>query len=235
MKANLTRRTAVGVTLLAVAGLVMAACGTSKPATAPSASGSWPYPNGDIANTRDAAGSTISVANVSKLAQAWTFKLTGRAAAGGGGTGSLAVAPIVQNGVVYPQDLDSNVYALALATGRLTWEYLLNLPKKSGPGPNGVAVVDGTVYGASPTTVFALNATTGHKIWVNNNLLSKGQGTFGIQPQVADGRIYLVEPVRFGARRRSVVGAERVVGQGVVEIQYGSDSGKAVKRRFSQM
>ena len=200
MTANLTKRTAAGAILLVVASLVMAGCGASKPASAgktitfaaaPAARGSWPYPNGDIANTRDAAASTISSENVSKLAEAWTFKLTGPAAAGVTGYGSLAAAPIVLNGVVYFQDLYSNVYALARATGRLKWEYQLNSPEKSGPGPNGVAVADGTVYGASPTSVFALNAMTGRKIWVNNNLLGKGDGTFGIQPQVADGRVYL--------------------------------------------
>jgi outer membrane protein assembly factor BamB len=97
----------------------------------------------------------------------------------------------VVNGVVYIQDLNSNVYALALATGRLKWEYELNTPMKTGPGPDGVAVADGTVYGNSPTTVFALNARTGKTIWVNAHLLSKSQGTFEIQPQVAAGRVYL--------------------------------------------
>jgi len=47
------------------------------------------------------------------------------------------------------------------------------------------------VYGVSPASVFALNARTGKKIWVNSHLLSKGQGTFEIQPQVAGGRVYL--------------------------------------------
>ena len=107
----------------------LAACGSgAKAATAPApaTSGSWPYPNGDLANTRVAAGSTISSANVSRLAQAWTFKLTGKAAAGVRPYGSLAANPIVQNGVVYLQDLDSNVYALALSTGKLEWECRLD-------------------------------------------------------------------------------------------------------------
>ena len=47
------------------------------------------------------------------------------------------------------------------------------------------------VYGATPKTVFALNAATGQVIWSNDSLLNKGQGTFGIQPQVANGRVYL--------------------------------------------
>ena len=131
----------------------LAACGSgAKTATAPAtaSSESWPYSNDDLANTRDATGSTISSANVSRLAQAWTFKLTGKAAVGVRPYGSLTANPIVQNGVVYLQDLDSNVYALALATGRLEWEYRCNQPEKSGPGPNGVAVAGGDVYGLTP-------------------------------------------------------------------------------------
>jgi len=97
----------------------------------------------------------------------------------------------VANGVVYLQDLYANVYAVALRTGKLKWEYQLNTPERSGPGPDGVAVVGGTVYGDSPTSAFALNASTGRTIWVNSHLLSKGQGRFGIQPEVANGRVYL--------------------------------------------
>jgi outer membrane protein assembly factor BamB len=128
---------------------------------------------------------------VSRLAQAWTFKLTGKAAAGVRPVGALTANPIVQNGVVYVQDLDSNVYALGLATGRLEWEYRCDQPERSGPGPNGVAVADGRVYGLTPTAAFAVSATTGRTIWVNGDLLRGGEGTFGIQPQVANGRMYL--------------------------------------------
>jgi glucose dehydrogenase len=38
-------------------------------------------------------------------------------------TGPLTAAPIVRDGVVYVQDLDSDVYAITLATGKLRWEY----------------------------------------------------------------------------------------------------------------
>jgi outer membrane protein assembly factor BamB len=47
------------------------------------------------------------------------------------------------------------------------------------------------VYGASPKAVFALNASNGRVVWKDTNLLKKGQGTFGIQPQAANGRLYL--------------------------------------------
>ena len=133
----------------------------------------------------------ISAANVSRLKQAWTFRLTGTAARGVGGSGSLAANPIVHGGVVYLQDLDSNVYALALRSGKLDWEYQCNAPEQTGPGPNGVAVADGRVFGETPTSAFALNALTGKPTWVNAAALRKGQGTFGIQPQMADGRVYL--------------------------------------------
>ncbi len=176
------------------AATASAGCKTVAANTATSTVGvpaSWPYSNDDLANTRDATGSTISSANVSKLAQAWTFKLTGQAAVGVRPYGSLTANPIVQNGVVYLQDLDSNVYALALATGKLQWQYQCDQPEKSGPGPNGVAVADGKVYGLTPTAAFALSATTGRTVWVKSDLLSADQGTFGIQPQVANGRVYL--------------------------------------------
>jgi len=107
------------------------------------------------------------------------------------GTGSLAAAPVVVNGVVYLQDLYANVYAISLATGKLQWEYQANLAEKSGPGPDGVAVVNGVVYGDTSTAVFALNAATGKVIWTDGSLLSSGQGAFEIQPAVAGGRVYL--------------------------------------------
>jgi alcohol dehydrogenase (cytochrome c) len=201
-----TKRWATRATLLVAAGLLIASCGGKGTAAASSgcktitanaaastagASGSWLYPNADLANTRDATGSGISSANVSRLTQAWKFRLTGKAAIGVRPFGSLIANPIVQNGVVYLQDLDSNVYALALATGKLRWEYRCNRPVRSGPGPNGVAVAGGKVYALTPTAAFALSAATGRTIWVNSDLLHTGQGTFGIQPQVANGRVYL--------------------------------------------
>jgi outer membrane protein assembly factor BamB len=160
---------------------------TQFPGAAPP-TGSWPYPNGDIANTRDAPDSAISTANVSRLREAWTFKLAGPAETA---VGSLTAPPVVADGVVYLQDQDANVYALALATGKLKWEYQVNRPEKSGPGPDGVAVAGGAVYGDTSTSVFALSAATGKTIWVDGHLLNKGQGAFEIQPQVADGRVYL--------------------------------------------
>jgi alcohol dehydrogenase (cytochrome c) len=204
MTAKLTRRARPGirlfvpVTVLAALTLLATACSSSSPAptstvfhgaTVPT--GSWPYPDGDLANTRVAPDSVISAANVSGLREAWAFKLTGPAAVGLSYTGSMTAPPVVANGVVYIQDQYANVYAVALATGKLKWEYQVGIAEKSGPGPDGVAVGGGAVYGTSSNTVFGLNATTGKSIWVDSSLLNSGQGSFEMQPQVADGRVYV--------------------------------------------
>jgi alcohol dehydrogenase (cytochrome c) len=194
------RAAGFGLTLTIVSTVAVIASGCSSPqptgttstltGAAPPA-GSWTYPNGDPANTRDAVGSQISSSNVSQLKEAWTFKLTGTPATGVSDTGSLAAAPVVVDGVVYLQDLYANVYAISLATGKLKWEYQANVAEKSGPGPDGVAVANGVVYGDTSTAVFALNAATGKVIWNDGSLRSSGQGAFEIQPAVADGRVYL--------------------------------------------
>jgi outer membrane protein assembly factor BamB len=188
--------------LAGIAGLtalsVLTGCSSSQPAPVTAAlpgaaapAGSWPYPNGDLANTRDAAGSVISSANVAKLREAWTFKLTGTAAKSLSDTGSLAAAPVVAGGVVYLQDLYANVYAISLATGKLKWEYLVDMAAKSGPGPDGVTVSNGVVYGDSSTAAFALSAASGKVLWNDTSLLNSGQGYFEIQPAVSGGRVYL--------------------------------------------
>src|SRR5580658_7439884 len=107
MTAKLTRRARPGirlfvpVTVLAALTLLATACSSSSPAptstvfhgaTVPT--GSWPYPDGDLANTRVAPDSVISAANVSGLREAWAFKLTGPAAAGLSYTGSMTAPPV---------------------------------------------------------------------------------------------------------------------------------------------
>ena len=185
---------AVGAAAMIAAGCTSSPAGTGTTSTVAGAArptGSWPDPNGNLANTRDAAGATISSSNVSQLREAWDYRLPAAAAKNLSDTGSLAAAPVVVDGLVYLQDLYANVYAISLATGKLKWEYPVNIPMKTGPGPDGVAVAGGVVYGATPTAVFALNAATGAVIWDDTSLLGSGDGTFEIQPAVAGGRVYL--------------------------------------------
>ncbi|MGH9019936.1 MAG: PQQ-binding-like beta-propeller repeat protein [Acidimicrobiales bacterium] len=193
------RRIRVGAlaAALAASGVLATGVGERVAVAAPRAAGSWEYPNGDLDNTRDVVGSTITSANVGSLKVAWTFSITGKAAKSLDKLGSLVANPVVVGSVVYVQDMYSNVYALSLATGAKLWEYWLGQALRSGPGPNGVAVSRGVVYALAPTEAFALDASTGHPIWIDRHLLGHGQGTFGMQPQVANGRVYLAS--QYGA------------------------------------
>jgi alcohol dehydrogenase (cytochrome c) len=203
-----TGRTRIGMSLLAVLVALLAGAWTSSSksttthsqsatttsSTAAPPAGSWPYPNADLDNTRQAPDSVISSANVSQLQQAWSFRVTSKPET----VGALAMSPVVVGGVVYIQDMDANVYALDLASGKLRWERKFNTPELGGPGPDGVAVASGRVYGTTPHTVFALSAATGKPVWVDRHLLTKGQGVFEIQPQAIGGRVYLASAIGTG-------------------------------------
>jgi outer membrane protein assembly factor BamB len=113
--------------------------------------------------------------------------------------GTFAANPVTDAaGVVYLQDLASNVYAVDLCTGRRKW---MRRYDSQDIGPNGVTLSGGIVYGATARFAFALDAETGRELWRNTRLVpprrQKGGGalasSFGIdiQPQVADGRVYL--------------------------------------------
>jgi outer membrane protein assembly factor BamB len=108
------------------------------------------------------------------------------------------MSPVVAGGVVYLQDMQANVYALDLATGKLRWEYKVGVQELGGPGPDGVTIAKGRIYGDSPHTAFALNAATGKPVWVDKNLLNSGQGAFDIQPQAVAGRVYLASSLGTG-------------------------------------
>jgi alcohol dehydrogenase (cytochrome c) len=223
----------VALAVLAVLTMVLSACSGSAPkpnttkfpgAAVPS--GSWPYPNGDIANTRVAPGATISAAKVPALREAWSFKL---AAGKESAVGALTAAPVVVDGGVYLQDQDANVYALSLATGKLKWEYQVDVPEKSGPGPDGVAVSGGTVYGDTSTTVFALNARTGKTIWVQRHLVKKDQGSFEIQPAVANGRVYLASAYGSGAGGGPLMALDAATGNVLWRFNTVRGSGEGVQ------
>ena len=146
------RRSAVaGAALVVAAGLIAGGCSgstssssslacPSKPATAvtgtaggpvgPGAPG-WTQPGADLANTRDVA-SAITSANVKQLGVAWTVPLTISTAHT---DGAYATTPVVVDGVVYVQDLESDVMAISLATGTVLWRHDYNSPNG---GPDGV-------------------------------------------------------------------------------------------------
>jgi len=174
---------------------------TTSAAAQASAGVPWSLQNADRFNTRNTRRSTITSANVSKLGVAWTVPLTASSI-----YGTFAANPVTDaRGVVYLQDLESNVFAVDLKTGRVLWRRVYD---SQDIGPNGVAVVGGVVYGATAKFAFALDAKTGKTLWQNTTLVPKAKQKGGgelasgfgidIQPQVANGKVYLSSAALLG-------------------------------------
>ena len=181
-----SRRPALtGVSLVIVAGLAVAGCGSSHghssaascfakhtaagPASSapggpagPGAAAAWTLPGANLANTRDVA-SSIDSSNLSKLGVAWCVPIesTGEARSAGV-TDGYATTPVVVKGVVYTQDLESDVMAIRLSTGEVLWTHNYSTPNG---GPDGVNVAGGVVYAATSSNAVALSAATGRQLW----------------------------------------------------------------------
>jgi len=173
------------LTLLVVA---LAACGgssstiTGTPTARPS-TGEWPQANYDYSNTRNTSGSSITEQNVNQLGVAWNVPVSGVSA-----FGALATSPVVANGVVYWQDLQSNVYAVDLKTGKLKWMKMYNAVSI---GPNGVALDNNKLFvDSSISSVAALDAATGNQIWTWQDPQPKLQG-IDQQATVYNGTVYI--------------------------------------------
>jgi len=143
----------------------------------------WPAPNQDLSNTRVAASSTIDASNVKQLGVAWTVPITG-----GGTFGNFAATPIIADGVVYTQDLTSNVKAIDLETGNVKWSKDYNM---SDVGPNGVALGYGKIYGATPDFAFALDKDTGKEVWRSQKLTRNANEGIDMAPGVFDNTVYV--------------------------------------------
>src|SRR5581483_6637287 len=77
-------------------------------------------------------------------------------------SGIFASTPVADSDTVYVQDLRSNVFALDRVTGTLRWAHHFDARND---GPNGLAVDDGRVYGATDESAFALAAANGRELW----------------------------------------------------------------------
>lgn len=161
-------------------GALLTGCGSSSDS---SSSGDANFKgdalsNIDAASTRAAADSKINSGNVSELEEAWSIPVKGV-----GVYGSYASTPVIVNGVIYSQDLESNVQAIDLESGDVLWSKKWESPSH---GPNGLAVADGFVYGATATEAFALDQETGKTAWQVDL-----EGAIDMAPGVDDGRVYV--------------------------------------------
>jgi outer membrane protein assembly factor BamB len=172
-----------------VAALLATGCGgSSSSGEEVSFTGSG-YPNGDPANTRNVGG-PIKASTVNQLEVAWTMPITAESA-----FGSYASSPILSKGVVYSQDLASNVQAIEAGSGEVLWTKKYELPDH---GPNGVVVQDGMVLGATPTSAFALDQKTGKQLWSVQLIRNEHEG-IDMAPGYQDGVVYVsTVPVNVG-------------------------------------
>jgi outer membrane protein assembly factor BamB len=161
-----------GLAALLIA-IAIAGCGGVERADGPVAE--WPAPNGDLANTRHVA-SAIDRRSVGRLRVAWKVPMPG-----------FTATPVVVDGVVYAQDGQSDVSAIDLRTGDLRWRHRYGMFTF---GPNGVAVGDGRVYGATPLFAFALDARTGRELWRRAIVRSAGEG-IDMAPGFHDGTVFV--------------------------------------------
>jgi outer membrane protein assembly factor BamB len=160
--------------LVVVVAIACTGCGT--------ATSSWTQPNASVDGTRAAAHSRIDASNVAGLHVAWRFRIPIEPRESGVATST----PLIAKGVVYFQDLESNVYALRLDSGAVVWRRLFHA---GNPGPNGLALDGGRIFGSTDTTEFALDVETGRVDWTRR-ILGKLESFVDIAPLATGGLVY---------------------------------------------
>jgi outer membrane protein assembly factor BamB len=178
---SLAARLAIaGVGLAIVAAILVLALHTSPPAESALLTGSG-YPNSNTSNTRYTGG-PIDSANVAQLRVAWTLPLSAKSE-----YGSYSSSPIIANGIVFSQDLDSNVQAISLKTGKVLWTKTYESPDQ---GPNGLVVAEGEVFGATQEAAFALDEKTGEQLWSVPLVRNEHEG-IDMAPGYHEGVVYV--------------------------------------------
>ena len=209
MRCLVNRTGVASVTLLAAASLAAAGCASStrhasaqscsagqtatgEASSAPGLAGpavaaGWMLPGGNPHNTRDVA-SAITASNVPQLGVAWCVPIESTGGARSiGVTDGYSTTPVIVNGVVYTQDIESNVMAIKLATGKVLWTHNYNSPNG---GPDGVNVAGGTVYAATNNAAVALSAATGRQLW-SRTLIGNNHEGIDMAPGYRDGTVYV--------------------------------------------
>lgn len=163
--------------------IVLSGCSQATP------SSDWKSPNANLDNTRYVGG-RIDSSTIENMGVAWTADLNTKSA-----FGAVASTPLIVQGAVFIQDLKGNVYSYDLETGDLNWKRTYN---EDTVGPNGVTWDDGTIYGATATKAFALDADSGKEKWAVKGLASAKGAGFTIPPQVYDGMVQIATAAQPG-------------------------------------
>jgi len=168
--------------LLGALAALVAGCGSSGDSSssgdAKLTGDAWP--NIDQAGTREAKGE-IDRSNAGDLEVAWTLPSQAQST-----YGAYAASPVIANGVIYMQDLESTVQAISLESGEVQWTHR---SESATQGPNGVVVADGKVFGATASEVFALDQETGKELW--SEQIAESPLAIDMAPGYSDGLVYV--------------------------------------------
>ena len=128
----------------------------------------WPTNGGNLSNQRYSPLTEINRDNVARLKGVWRTRLRG---SGMGPQYSGEAQPLVYGGVIYIVTGADDVFAVAVETGNILWEYRANLDPKidsvcCGWTSRGAGLGDGKVYvGQLDGRLVALDQRTGTVAW----------------------------------------------------------------------
>jgi outer membrane protein assembly factor BamB len=125
----------------------------------------------------------LDAKTIPRLKVRWRFRLHASVTA----FGAITSNPIIRGKTVYLQDSTSSIYALDVQSGALLWKHTIDAPND---GPNGLTISGSRIYGATDTTVLALDAATGRPLW-SRRLANQHEQFVGIAPIVDRGRVYV--------------------------------------------
>jgi outer membrane protein assembly factor BamB len=143
----------------------------------------WASANGSLSSQRAATATSLDATTIPQLKVRWRFRLQANVT----DFGAITSNPVIRGNRVYVQDSTSSVYALDLGSGALVWKDRIDAPND---GPNGLMASGSRLYGATDTTAFALDASTGRRLW-SHRLASRFEQFIGIAPVVDRGRVYV--------------------------------------------
>jgi quinohemoprotein ethanol dehydrogenase len=129
---------------------------------------SWPTNGGNLYNQRFSPLTQIDTGNVGRLGAIWRTRLRG---SGVGTQYSASAQPLVADGVAYIITGADDVFALAVETGEILWEYSAGLDPDltsvcCGWTSRGVALGDDKVFvGRLDARLVALDRSSGKVLW----------------------------------------------------------------------
>ncbi|MBA3865783.1 MAG: PQQ-binding-like beta-propeller repeat protein [Solirubrobacterales bacterium] len=184
MQTTSTRLSGALAVLAIAAFLGLAGCGGGSSSSSSGGDANFTgsgYPGVDTSNSRFVGG-PIDRASSPSLEVAWKLPFSAEST-----YGAYSSTPIVSKGVIYSQDLASNVQAIDLESGEVLWTKRY---EELDQGPNGIVVQEGKVFGATSSEAFALDQKTGKEIW-STKLTRSGREGIDMAPGYHGGLVYV--------------------------------------------